>query len=170
MGIDVWMVTGDSEGVARAVAKELCISGEVHARLLPGDKAAVVRSRKEQGKVVAMVGDGINDAPSLASADVGIALGTGTDVAIESAGIVLVGGEPYGVVKSLRLARRTMGIIRQNLFWAFFYNCAAIPVAAAGLLSQLGGPMLAAGAMAASSLTVVMNSLRLGRVELGREE
>jgi Cu+-exporting ATPase len=158
MGIAVEMVTGDNERAARTVADQLGID-EVIAGALPADKAAAIKIHQERGHRVAFVGDGINDAPALEQADLGLAVGTGTDVAIESGGAVLVSGDPRLAATALRLARRTFTTIRQNLFWAFVYNCAAIPMAALGHLD----PMLAAGAMAFSSVSVVLNSLRLRR-------
>jgi Cu+-exporting ATPase len=164
-GIRVVMLTGDSEATARAVAKQLGID-EVMAGVLPGDKADRIRQLQRQGHKVAMAGDGINDAPALASADVGIAMGTGTDVAIESAGVTLMGGDPGGIVRAIRLSRQTMRNIRQNLFFAFAYNSIGVPVAAGLLYPWFGillSPMIAAAAMSLSSVSVISNALRLNR-------
>ncbi|TCP42947.1 heavy metal translocating P-type ATPase [Rhodovulum marinum] len=162
MGVRTALITGDTHATAQAVAAELGID-RVHAGVLPGGKVAALEDLRADGPL-AFVGDGLNDAPALAAADIGIAIGTGTDVAIEAADVVLMAGDPRGVADALHISRRTLRNIRQNLFWAFAYNTALIPVAA-GLLYPLSGvllsPMLAAGAMAASSLFVLSNALRL---------
>ena len=167
-GVRVVMVTGDNSTTAQAVAKRLGIE-DVEADVLPEDKEGVVRRYQEQGHRVAMAGDGVNDAPALARADVGVAMGTGTDVAIESAGITLVKGDLMGIVRARRLSRATMGNIRQNLFLAFFYNALGVPVAAGVLFPVFGlllSPMIAAAAMSLSSVSVIFNALRLRRLEL----
>jgi cation-transporting ATPase V len=158
MGVDVIMLTGDNRRTAETIAAEIGID-RVIAEVLPGDKAEEIRRLQHQGRSVGFVGDGINDAPALTQADLGMAVGSGTDVAIEAGDVVLMSGDPMLAVTSLRLARRTFSTIKQNLFWAFGYNTAAIPLAALGFLN----PMIAAGAMAFSSVSVVTNSLRLRR-------
>jgi len=168
MGITVVMCTGDNSRTAKAVAKELGID-EVHAEVSPEDKQRIVNELKAKGHRVAMAGDGINDAPALAAADVGVAMGTGTDVAIESAGMTLVKGDLRGIVGGLRLSRAVMRNIRQNLFFAFIYNGIGIPIAAGVLYPFFGillSPMIAGAAMAFSSVSVISNALRLRKIDI----
>jgi Cu+-exporting ATPase len=156
LGVRSVLLTGDNQGAADAAAKALGID-EVRAEVLPEDKAALVAALRKEAGVVAMVGDGINDAPALAAADVGIAMGTGTDVAMHTAGITLMRGDPALVADALDISRRTYAKIRQNLFWAFIYNLIGVPLAAFGMLS----PVIAGAAMALSSVSVVTNALTL---------
>jgi Cu+-exporting ATPase len=167
-GIEIVMVTGDNRRTAEAVAAKLGIE-QVEADVLPADKEAIVRRYQDAGRRVAMVGDGINDAPALARAEVGIAMGTGTDVAMESAGITLVKGDLGALVRARHLATATLRNIRQNLFFAFFYNSAGVPLAAGILFPFLGillNPMIAAAAMSLSSVSVIANALRLRNAKL----
>ncbi|QQR68872.1 MAG: copper-translocating P-type ATPase [Alphaproteobacteria bacterium] len=167
-GIRVVMLTGDNKTTAQAVARKLEID-EVEAEVLPEDKSRIVKQLREQGRIVAMAGDGTNDAPALAAADIGIAMGTGTDVAMESAGITLLKGDLMGIAKARKLSEAVMSNIRQNLFFAFIYNAAGVPVAAGVLYPMFGlllSPIIAAAAMALSSVSVVANSLRLRKIKI----
>ncbi len=162
------MLTGDNRTTANAIAQKLGIA-DVEADVLPDQKAAIVAKFKREGRIVAMAGDGVNDAPALAAADVGIAMGTGTDVAMESAGITLLKGDLGGIAKAHHLSRATMGNIRQNLFFAFIYNAAGVPIAAGVLYPVFGlllSPMIAAAAMALSSVSVIGNAIRLKSINI----
>ena len=159
--IEVVMLSGDNQRTATAIGRILGID-RVIADVLPADKAKVIKDLQAQGRIVAMVGDGVNDAPALATADIGIAIGSGSDVAKETGGIILVRNDVRDVVAGIRLSRATMRTIKQNLFWAFIYNCVGLPIAAFGLLN----PMIASAAMALSSLSVIVNSALLKRVKL----
>jgi Cu+-exporting ATPase len=162
-GIESVMLTGDNRRTAEAIARELNIK-RVIAEVLPSDKARVIKDLQKNGQAVAMVGDGVNDAPALATADVGIAIGSGSDVAKETGGIILLRDDVRDVVLAIRLARATMRKIKQNLFWAFVYNSIGVPIAALGFLN----PIIAAAAMALSSLSVIANSALLKTMRLGR--
>jgi Cu+-exporting ATPase len=164
LGLRPVLLTGDAQTTADAVANEVGID-EVIAEVLPSEKADVIRRLQQEGRTVAMVGDGVNDAPALAQADLGMAIGTGTDVAIEASDLTLVAGDLRVAADALALSRRTLATIKGNLFWAFAYNVAALPLAAAGLLN----PMIAGAAMAASSVFVVANSLRLRGFDAQRD-
>jgi Cu+-exporting ATPase len=169
LGLRIVMATGDNETTAKAVASKLGID-EVHAGLRPEEKLTLIEDLQKKAAIVAMAGDGINDAPALAKADVGIAMGTGADVAMESAGLTLLKGDLRGVVRGVNLARATMRNIKQNLFFAFVYNALGVPIAA-GVLYPVAGillsPIVAAAAMSMSSVSVVGNALRLRRIDLG---
>ena len=167
-GVQVIMLTGDNRITAEAVAKKLGID-RIEAEVLPEQKASIVKQLQAQGRIVAMAGDGINDAPALAQAQVGIAMGTGTDVAMESAGVTLIKGDLIGIVRAVRLSRATMKNIRQNLFFAFIYNVLGIPIAAGVLYPFFGlllSPIIAAAAISFSSVSVITNALRLNRVKM----
>ena len=167
-GIRIVMVTGDARATAEAVGRRLGVAA-IEASLLPEDKLAIVRRHQQDGHIVAMCGDGINDAPALAQADVGIAMGTGADIAMESAGITLVAGDLRAVLRARRLSRGTLRNIRQNLLFAFAYNLLGVPVAAGALYPFFGlllSPMIAGAAMSLSSVSVIANALRLRRIPL----
>jgi len=164
--VEVVMLTGDNRTTAEAIGKRLGIVN-IHAEVLPEDKNRIVKELKSEGKIVAMAGDGINDAPALAQADIGIAMGTGTDIAMESAGVTLVKGDLRGIARARKLSRATMKNIRQNLFFAFIYNILGVPIAAGALYPFFGillNPMLTALAMSLSSVSVIANALRLRNV------
>jgi Cu+-exporting ATPase len=168
LSLKIVMATGDNETTAKAVASRLGIDG-IKAALRPEDKLALIADAQQKGQVVAMAGDGINDAPALAQADVGIAMGTGADVAMESAGLTLLRGDLRGVVRGVKLARATMRNIKQNLFFAFVYNALGVPIAAGVLYPFFGillSPIIAAAAMSLSSVSVVGNALRLRNIDL----
>jgi Cu+-exporting ATPase len=168
MGLRTVMLTGDNERTARAIAREAGIDSVV-AGVLPAGKVAEIRRLQEEGAVVAMVGDGINDAPALAQADIGMAIGTGTDIAAEAGDVVLMRGDLRSATQAIELSRRTMRTMKQNLFWAFIYNVIGIPIAAGVLYPAFGlllSPILASAAMAFSSVSVVTNSLRLRRARI----
>jgi P-type Cu+ transporter len=163
LGIETWMITGDNERTAKAIAKTAGITN-VFAEVLPQDKAAYVKKLQEAGWKVVMVGDGINDAPALAQADIGIAMGSGTDVAMEAGTVVLMRSDPQDVPRAIRLGRKTISKIKQNMVWALIYNIIGIPIAAGVLYPAFGillSPMIAGGAMAMSSVSVVTNALTL---------
>jgi Cu+-exporting ATPase len=167
-GLHIVMLTGDNRTTAEAVARKVGIE-EIHAEVLPEDKNDIIKRLREEGKIVAMAGDGINDAPALAQADIGIAMGTGADVAMESAGITLVKGDLRGLVRARRLSEATMRNIKQNLFFAFVYNAIGVPIAAGVLYPFTGlllSPIFAAAAMSLSSVSVIGNALRLRAVKL----
>jgi Cu+-exporting ATPase len=167
-GVEIVMLTGDNQATARAVAERLGID-RVEAEVSPDKKAETVKRLQDEGRLVAMAGDGINDAPALAQAHVGIAMGTGTDIAMESAGVTLVKGDLRGIVRARRLSRATMRNIRQNLFFAFVYNSLGVPIAAGVLYPFFGlllSPMIAAAAMSFSSVSVISNALRLRKTRI----
>ncbi len=161
MGIEVTMVTGDNKKVANSIAKQVGIQNVI-AEVLPTEKSQIIKNLQAMGKTVAMVGDGINDAPALATANIGIAIGTGTDIAIESSHITLLGDNLNSIVQAIQISKKTIINIKQNFFWAFAYNCIGIPIAAMGYLA----PWIAGGAMAFSSISVVLNALRLQKMKL----
>jgi Cu+-exporting ATPase len=168
LGVKLVMATGDNRRTAEAVARKLGLD-QFEAEVEPADKIRKVNALKQEGQVVAMAGDGVNDAPALAAADVGIAMGTGTDVAMESAGVTLVKGDLRGIAKAIRLSRATMRNIRQNLFFAFIYNAVGVPIAAGILYPFFGvllSPMIAGAAMSLSSVSVITNALRLRHARL----